>query len=103
MKKILKLFKPEKFSDLVLVNVMFSPKLADYIPEVLENRDDENYMKRCILPRVFYGYDFNKFHAAACTLMTYWEMYIKLHYPKEYRKVNENFKPDFDWLESFRI
>ena len=45
----------------------------------------------------FAGYAFNKSHAVAYTLMAYWEMYIKVHYPREYKKVNKNFKDDFEW------
>lgn|GEM_PF-4381995 len=44
----------------------------------------------------FAGYAFNKSHAVSYTLMAYWEMYIKVHYPKEYKKVNKNFKKEFE-------
>ena len=43
------------------------------------------------------GYAFNKSHAVAYTMMAYWEMYIKVHYPREYKKVIKNFKDDFEW------
>ena len=33
----------------------------------------------------FAGYAFNKSHAVSYTLMAYWEMYIKVHYPREYK------------------
>ena len=42
------------------------------------------------------GYAFNKSHAVAYTMMAYWEMYIKVHYPNVYKKVNKNFKEDFE-------
>ena len=45
----------------------------------------------------FAGYAFNKSHAVSHTLMAYWEMYMKVHYPREYKKVNKNFKDDFEW------
>lgn len=45
----------------------------------------------------FAGYAFNKSHAVSYTLMAYWEMYIKVHYPREYKNVNKNFKDDFEW------
>ena len=45
----------------------------------------------------FAGYAFNKSHAVAYTMMAYWEMYIKVHYPNEYKKVIKNFKDDFEW------
>lgn len=44
----------------------------------------------------FAGYAFNKSHAVSYTLMAWWEMYIKVYYPKEYKKVNLNFKDDFE-------
>lgn len=43
----------------------------------------------------FAGYAFNKSHAVAYTMMAYWEMYMKVHFPKEYRKVIKDFKDDF--------
>ena len=42
------------------------------------------------------GYAFNKSHAVAYTMMAYWEMYIKVHYPNVYKKVNKNFKEEFE-------
>lgn len=44
----------------------------------------------------FAGYAFNKSHAVAYTMMGYWEMYMKVHFPKEYRKVIKNFRDDFE-------
>ena len=29
---------------------------------------------------------FNKSHAVSYTLMGYWDMYLKIHYPEEYRQ-----------------
>ena len=45
----------------------------------------------------FAGYAFNKSHALSYTLLAWWEMYIKVHYPNEYKKVIKNFKDDFEW------
>ena len=172
MKKILKQFKPETFSDLVLMNTMYRPEPMDYIPTIIEtkegcrNRDDfprcqellnESYglpvyqeqimqiaqtlagyslgeadmfrralgkkkievllakkaefIERAAAKGIvnekqaeeifeilipFAGYAFNKSHAVAYTMMAYWEMYIKVHYPREYKKVNKNFKKEID-------
>lgn len=173
MKKILKQFKPEVFSALVLMNTMYRPGPMDYIPTIIEkqkgyrNRYDfpgcqellnESYglpiyqeqimqivqkladyslaegdmfrralgkkkievllakkaefIERAAAKGIvnekqaeeifeilipFAGYAFNKSHAVAYTMMAYWEMYIKVHYPREYKKVNKNFKDDFEW------
>ena len=173
MKKILKQFKPEVFSDLVLMNTMYRPGPMDYIPTIIETKEgcrnrydfpgcrnilNESYglpvyqeqimqiaqniagytlgaadMFRRALgkkkPDVlmnrkkdfvsgavqkgivtekqaveifeilisYAGYAFNKSHAVAYTMMAYWEMYIKVHYPNEYKKVIKNFKDDFEW------
>lgn len=42
----------------------------------------------------FAGYAFNKSHALSYTLMAWWEMYMKVHFPKEYRKVIKNFREE---------
>lgn len=170
MKKILKQFKPETFSDLVLMNTMYRPGPMDYIPTIIEtkegcrNRDDfpgcqellnESYglpiyqeqiiqmaqilagyslaegdmlrramgkkklevlmakkaefMQRAPVTGIiteeqaveifeilipFAGYAFNKSHALSYTLMAWWEMYMKVHFPKEYRKVIKNFREE---------
>ena len=174
MKKILKQFKPETFSDLVLMNTMYRPGPMDYIPTIIEtkegcrNRDDfpgcqellnesyglpvyqeqimqiaqilagyslgeadmfrralvkkkldvlmakkKDFVERAVQKGIteeqaveifeilipFAGYAFNKSHALSYTLMAWWEMYIKVHYPKEYKKVIKNFKDDFEWEE----
>ena len=39
MKKILKQFKPETFSDLVLLNAMYRPGPMDYIPTIIETKE----------------------------------------------------------------
>lgn len=44
----------------------------------------------------FAGYAFNKSHAVAYTMMAYWEMYMKVHFPNEYRKVIKNFRDDLE-------
>ena len=172
MKKILKQFKPETFSDLVLMNTMYRPGPMDYIPTIIEtkegcrNRDDfpgcqellnesyglpvyqeqimqiaqtlagyslgeadmfrralvkkkldvlmakkKDFVERAVQKGIteeqaveifeilipFAGYAFNKSHALSYTLMAWWEMYIKVHYPKEYKKVIKNFIDDFEW------
>ena len=172
MKKILKQFKPETFSDLVLMNTMYRPGPMDYIPIIIEtkegcrNREDfpgcqeilnesyglpvyqeqimliaqtlaryslgeadmfrralakkkldvlmakkKDFVERAVQKGIteeqaieifeilipFTGYAFNKSHALSYTLMAWWEMYIKVHYPNEYKKVNKNFKDDFEW------
>ena len=172
MKKILKQFKPETFSDLVLMNTMYRPGPMDYIPTIIEtkegcrNRDDfpgcqellnesyglpvyqeqimqiaqilagyslgeadmfrralvkkkldvlmakkKDFVERAVQKGIteeqaveifeilipFAGYAFNKSHALSYTLLAWWEMYIKVHYPKEYKKVIKNFKDDFEW------
>ena len=174
MKKILKQFKPETFSDLVLMNTMYRPGPMDYIPTIIEtkegcrNRDDfpgcqellnesyglpvyqeqimqiaqilagyslgeadmfrralvkkkldvlmakkKDFVERAVQKGIteeqaveifeilipFAGYAFNKSHALSYTLLAWWEMYIKVHYPKEYKKVIKNFKDDFEWEE----
>ena len=173
MKKILKQFKPEVFSDLVLMNTMYRPGQMDYIPTIIEtkegcrNRYDfpgcrnilnesyglpvyqeqimqiaqniagytlgaadmfrralgkkkpdvlmnrkEDFVSGAVQKEIvtekqaveifeilisYAGYAFNKSHAVAYTMMAYWEMYIKVHYPNEYKKVIKNFKDDFEW------
>lgn len=168
MKKILKQFKPETFSDLVLLNAMYRPGQMDYIPTIIETKEgcrnkydfpgcenilNESYglpvyqeqilqiaqtlagyslgeadmfrralgkkkidvlmaKKKDFVDRAvqkgivterqaveifeilipFAGYAFNKSHALSYTLMAWWEMYMKVHYPREYRKVINNFK-----------
>ena len=174
MKKILKQFKPETFSDLVLMNTMYRPGPMDYIPTIIEtkegcrNRDDfpgcqellnesyglpvyqeqimqiaqilagyslgeadmfrralvkkkldvlmakkKDFVERAVQKGIteeqaveifeilipYAGYAFNKSHALSYTLLAWWEMYIKVHYPKEYKKVIKNFKDDFEWEE----
>ena len=47
------------------------------------------------------GYAFNKSHAVSYTLMAWWEMYMKVHYPREYKKVIKNFIDDFDYEDDF--
>lgn len=172
MKKILKQFKPEVFSDLVLMNTMYRPGPMDYIPTIIETKEgcrnrydfpgcrnilNESYglpvyqeqimqlaqtlagyslgeadmfrralgkkkievllakkaefIERAAAKGIvnekqaeeifeilipFAGYAFNKSHAVSYTLMAYWEMYIKVHYPREYKKVNKNFKKEID-------
>lgn len=172
MKKILKQFKPEVFSDLVLMNTMYRPGQMDYIPTIIETKEgcrnrydfpgcrnilNESYglpvyqeqimqiaqtlagyslgeadmfrralgkkkievllakkaefIERAAAKGIvnekqaeeifeilipFAGYAFNKSHAVAYTMMAYWEMYIKVHYPREYKKVNKNFKKEID-------
>ncbi len=44
----------------------------------------------------FAGYAFNKSHAVAYTMMAYWEMYMKVHFPEEYKKVIKNFRDDLE-------
>ena len=44
----------------------------------------------------FAGYAFNKSHAVAYTMMAYWEMYMKVHFPKEYRKIIKNFREELE-------
>ena len=44
----------------------------------------------------FAGYGFNKSHAVTYTMMAYWEMYMKVHFPKEYRKVIKNFREELE-------
>ena len=173
MKKILKQFKPEAFSDLVLMNTLYRPGQMDYIPTIIEtkegcrNRYDfpgcrnilnesyglpvyqeqimqiaqniagytlgaadmfrralgkkkpdvlmnrkEDFVSGAVQKEIvtekqaveifeilisYAGYAFNKSHAVAYTMMAYWEMYIKVHYPNEYKKVIKNFKDDFEW------
>ena len=176
MKKILKQFKPETFSDLVLMNTMYRPGPMDYIPTIIEtkegcrNRDDfpgcqellnesyglpvyqeqimqiaqtlagyslgeadmfrralvkkkldvlmakkKDFVERAVQKGItekqaveifeilipYAGYAFNKSHAIAYTMMAYWEMYIKVHYPNEYKKVIKNFIDDFDYEDDF--
>lgn len=172
MKKILKQFKPETFSDLVLLNAMYRPGPMDDIPTIIETKEgcrnrydfpgcqellNESYglpvyqeqimkiaqtlagyslgeadmfrralgkkkidvlmaKKKDFVDRAvqkgivterqaveifeilipFAGYVFNKSHALSYTLMAWWEMYMKVHYPKEYKKVIKNFKDDFE-------
>ena len=172
MKKILKQFKPEVFSALVLMNTMYRPGPMDYIPTIIETKEgcrnrydfpgcrnilNESYglpvyqeqimqiaqtlagyslgeadmfrralgkkkievllakkaefIERAAAKGIvnekqaeeifeilipFAGYAFNKSHAVAYTMMAYWEMYIKVHYPREYKKVNKNFKKEID-------
>ena len=176
MKKILKQFKPETFSDLVLLNAMYRPGPMDYIPTIIEtkegcrNRYDfpgcqellnesyglpvyqeqimqiaqtlagyslgeadmfrralgkkkidvlmakkKDFVNRAVQKGIvterqaveifeilipFAGYAFNKSHALSYTLMAWWEMYMKVHYPKEYKKVIKNFKDDFEWEDN---
>ena len=173
MKKLLKVFIPEKFSDLVLINAMYRPGPMDYLPTVIEHKQNGNYgndfpgceaileesyglpvyqeqviqlshtlagytlaegemfrrmlgkkkldvliarkkefIKRAVEKGLvtenraeeifeilvpFAGYVFNKSHSVSYTMMAYWEMYMKVHYPKEYKKVIKNFKDDFEW------
>lgn len=173
MKKILKQFKAETFSELVLLNAMYRPGPMDYIPTIIEtkegcrNREDfpgcqellnesyglpvyqeqilqiaqslagyslgeadmfrralgkkkpevliakkKEFVERAVQKGIvterqaveifeilipFAGYVFNKSHALSYTLMAWWEMYMKVHYPKEYKKVIKNFKDDFEW------
>lgn len=177
MKKILKQFKPEVFSDLVLMNTMYRPGPMDYIPTIIETKEgcrnrydfpgcrnilNESYglpvyqeqimqiaqniagytlgaadmfrralgkkkpdvlMNRkedfvsgavqkgivtekqaveifeILIP--FAGYAFNKSHALSYTLMAWWEMYMKVHYPREYKKVIKNFIDDYDYEDDF--
>ena len=40
----------------------------------------------------FAGYGFNKSHAVAYTKMAFWEMYLKVHYNKEYETVMEDIR-----------
>ena len=170
IKKVLKEFIPEKFSDLVLINAMYRPGPMDYLPTVIEHKQNGNYgndfpgceaileesyglpvyqeqviqlshtlagytlaegemfrrmlgkkklevliarkkdfIKRAVEKGLvtenraeeifeilvpFAGYVFNKSHSVSYTMMAYWEMYMKVHYPKEYRKVIKNFKDD---------
>lgn len=176
MKKILKQFKPETFSDLVLMNTMYRPGPMDYIPTIIEtkkgchNREDfpgcqellnesyglpvyqeqimqiaqtlagyslgeadmfrralvkkkldvlmakkKDFVERAVQKGIteeqaveifeilipFAGYAFNKSHALSYTLMAWWEMYMKVHYPREYKKVIKNFIDDFDYEDDF--
>ena len=43
MKKILKTFVPEHFSDLVFINAMNRPGLIYHIPDIIQRRKTENY------------------------------------------------------------
>lgn len=176
MKKILKQFKPETFSDLVLMNTMYRPGPMDYIPTIIEtkegcrNRDDfpgcqellnesyglpvyqeqimqiaqtlagyslgeadmfrralvkkkpdvlmakkKDFVERAVQKGIteeqaveifeilipFASYAFNKSHALSYTLMAWWEMYMKIHYSREYKKVIKNFIDDFDYEDDF--
>ena len=168
IKKVLKEFIPEKFSDLVLINAMYRPGPMDYLPTVIEHKQNGNYgndfpgceaileesygipvyqeqemqlshtlagfslaegdiFRRVLCKKKidslilkkkefverskkkgivteeqaeeifeilvpFAGYAFIKSHSVAYTMMAYWEMYMKVHYPKQYRKVIKNFK-----------
>ena len=172
MKKVLKQLKPDRFSDLVLMNALYRPGLFDYIPIVIENKTARNYrnefpgcesileetyglpiyqeqimqmvqnlagyslaegdmFRRALTKKKvevlfakeaefieratgngsvtekqaeeifeilipFAGYAFNKSHAVAYTMMTYWEMYMKVHFPKEYKKVIKKFRDDWN-------
>lgn len=164
MKMILKAFQPEKFSDLVLLNALYRPGPADYIPTVIEHKHygigdfystlkresilnetygipayqeqimqiahnlagytyreadmlrralgrkktdvvkakKKEFMQRTLLKGIvkskkqaervfdilltFSAIAFNKSHAVSYTLMGYWDMYLKIHYPEEYRQ-----------------
>ena len=176
MKKILKQFKPETFSDLVLMNTMYRPGPMDYIPEMIERKESVRYrndfpgcqellnesyglpvyqeqimqiaqtlagyslgeadmFRRALVKKKpyvlmakekdfveravqkgrteehaveifeilipFASYAFNKSHAVSYTLMAWWEMYMKVHYPKEYKKVIKKFIDDFDYEDEF--
>jgi len=176
VKKILKQFKPETFSDLVLMNTLYRPGPMDYIPEMIERKESVRYrndfpgceeilqesyrlpvyqeqimqiaqtlagyslgeadlFRRALVKKnpdvlmakkkdfveravqkgiteeqaveifeiliPFASYAFNKSHALSYTLMAWWEMYIKVHYPREYKKVIKNFIDDFDYEDDF--
>ncbi len=176
MKKILKQFKPETFSDLVLINALYRPGPMDYIPEMIERKESVRYrnevpgcqellnesyglpvyqeqimqiaqtlagyslgeadmFRRALVKKKpdvlmakkkdfveravqkgiteeqaveifeilipFASYAFNKSHALSYTLMAWWEMYMKVHYPREYKKVIKNFIDDFAYEDDF--
>ena len=88
---------------------MFRRALAKKKPEVLIAKKAE-FMQRAsekgivsekqadeifeiLIP--FDGYSFNKSHAVAYTMVAYWEMYIKVHYLREYKKVIKKFNEDY--------
>ena len=90
---------------------MFRRALGKKKPDVLMNRK-EDFVSGAVQKEIvtekqaveifeilisYAGYAFNKSHAVAYTMMAYWEMYIKVHYPNEYKKVIKNFKDDFEW------
>lgn len=49
----------------------------------------------------FAGYSFNKSHSIAYTMLNYWDMYMKVYYPKEYKKIIKTLEKkhkEEDWL-----
>ena len=164
MKKILKTFVPEHFSDLVFINAMNRPGLIYHIPDIIKRRKTENYQndfpgcelllketygipvyqeqiiqmiqtfteyspeeselllkvmkskkvgklftsKQEFVKRTakkgfitenqandifdilipFAGYACTKFQITSYTIIAWWEMYLKGHYPKVFMNVN---------------
>ena len=89
---------------------MFRRALGKKMPEVLMAKK-KDFVERAVQKSIvtenqaieifdrlipFAGYAFNKSHAVSYTLMAWWEMYMKVHYPKEYKKVIKNYKDDFE-------
>ena len=76
------------------INVLMAKK-KDFIERAVVTTEKEaEVIFEILIP--FAGYALNKSHAVSYTLMAYWEMYIKVHYPKEYKKVIKKFKDDFE-------
>lgn len=164
MKKILKTFVPEHFSDLVFINAMNRPGLIYHIPDIIQRRKTENYQndfpgceaviketygipvyqeqiiqmiqtftdnspeeselllnvmkskkieklitskqafvksttKKGFITEIqandifdilipYAGYASNKLQITSYTIIAWWEMYLKVHYPKEFKNVN---------------
>ena len=81
----------KKLDDLLLKKEEFINKAR--LKGIIDDQTAENIFE-ILIP--FAGYGFNKSHAVSYTLMAWWEMYIKVNFPKEYKKVAQNFKHDFE-------
>ena len=81
----------KKLDDLLLKKEEFINKAR--LKGIIDVQTAENIFE-IMIP--FAGYGFNKAHAVSYTLMAWWEMYIKVHFPKEYKKMAQNFKHDFE-------
>ena len=83
------------------IDVLMAKK-KEFIERAVEKRTtiekEAEVIFEILIP--FAGYALNKSHAVSYTLMAYWEMYIKVHFPKEYKKVIKNFKDDFEWEDA---